>query len=190
MTAHDFDHDVDIVAFDPRGTGGAGYLDCGTDVAAMYALDPRSGADSPTAEAWADVARDCAEVLGDHLDDVSTAALSKLSAVDAGHRLGFFTGDTLEATLDTAEQGADGRRFRVRGMRPATDAGSCFGAVGARETLQEMVTFSAEQAVNGRGFVPANVSTRLARGRLRIPAATIWTFAAGVEPEFVPEGTR
>jgi hypothetical protein len=30
------------------------------------------------------------------LDDVSTAALSKLSAIDPAHKLGFFTGDNLE----------------------------------------------------------------------------------------------
>ena len=38
--------------------------------------------------------------------------------------------------------------------------------------------------------LPANVSTRLARGRLRIPAGKAWTFAIGIEPEFMPEGKR
>jgi hypothetical protein len=124
------------------------------------------------------------------LDDVSTAALSKLSAVGAGHKLGFFTGGNLEATLDSAEQGVDGRRVRVKGFRPITDAASCYGSVGARENVQSAVGYSAEQAVNAKGVCPANVSTRLARGRLRIPAATAWTFASGLEPEFVQEGKR
>jgi hypothetical protein len=44
--------------------------------------------------------------------------------------------------------------------------------------------------VNAKGLCPANVSTRLARGRLRIPASTQWTFASGLEPDFAPEGRR
>ena len=54
----------------------------------------------------------------------------------------------------------------------------------------DLIAYSAEQAVNGRGLCPANVSTRLARARLRIPAGTSWSFATGVEPEFAPEGKR
>ena len=124
------------------------------------------------------------------LDDVSTAALSKLSAVNPAHKLGFFTGGNLEATLDTSEQSLNGRRMRVKGIRPVTDAQICYGSVGARETLRATVSYSAEQAVDAKGLCPANVSTRLARGRLRIPAATAWTYASGIEPEFVQEGRR
>jgi hypothetical protein len=124
------------------------------------------------------------------LDDVSTAALSKLSAMSSTHKLGFFTGPNLEATLDTSEQTIDGRRVRVKGFRPITDAASCFGAVGARENVQSAVGYSAEQAVNAKGLCPANVSTRLARGRLRIPAGASWSFASGLEPDFAQEGRR
>ncbi len=125
------------------------------------------------------------------LDDVATSALSKLSAMDRTHRLNFFSGANLEATLDAAEQGLDnGRRARVKGFRPVTDAATCYGSVGARENGQSAVAYSAEQAVNGKGLCPANVSARLARGRIRIPAGTSWTFASGVEPMFAPEGKR
>jgi hypothetical protein len=125
------------------------------------------------------------------LDDVSTAALSKLSGVGSTHMLGFFTGESLEATLDTSEQALDGaRRARIRGFRPVTDAATCAGAIGARENLQSDVVYSTEQAVNSKGLCPANVSTRLARGRLRIPAGTSWSFASGVEPDVAQEGKR
>ena len=53
------------------------------------------------------------DALAFSLDDVSTAALSKLAAVNSDHKLGFFTGDTLEATLDTAEQAKRPRSVRV-----------------------------------------------------------------------------
>jgi hypothetical protein len=124
------------------------------------------------------------------LDDVSTAALAKLSAVNGSHRLGFPTGDNLEAVIDTAEQALNGRRVRVKGLRPITDAASCFGCVSARETVQAEAVYSLEQSVDARGFCPANVSTRLARGRLRVPAATAWTYAMGIEPQFAQEGKR
>jgi hypothetical protein len=127
----------------------------------------------------------------DSLDDISSAALSKVSAFDEEHKLGFFTGDNLEATIDTSEQTLDdNRRVRVRGFRPITDAGTCYGAIMTRETVQATATSSTEQVVDSRGVCPANVSTRLARARLRIPSAQTWTYALGVEPEFRREGKR
>jgi len=129
------------------------------------------------------------DALSFSLDDVSVAALARLSAVNPTHRLGFFSAENLEATIETAEQ-SDGHRVRVKGFRPVTDAATCYGAISARETAQATTSYSAEQPVDARGLCPANVSTRLARGRIRIPAATAWTYAAGVEPEFATEGRR
>ena len=129
------------------------------------------------------------DALAFSLDDISTSVLSNLSAVNSAHKIGFYSGSPLEATLDTPEQGG-WNRVRVKGFRPATDAGTCYGSIGARERQQDSVTYSTEQALNVRGLVPANVSTRLARGRLRIPAAATWTFASGIEPDFSAEGAR
>jgi pimeloyl-ACP methyl ester carboxylesterase len=67
----------DILAFDPRGTGGAGRIDCGTDVAAMYALDPRTGPGSESEAAWAAQADACADVLAAHDGDVSTTSVAR-----------------------------------------------------------------------------------------------------------------
>jgi hypothetical protein len=124
------------------------------------------------------------------LDDVALAALPKLSLFDGSVKLGFCSGANLEATLETPEQALSGRRVRVKGLRPITDAPTSFGAIGARESIQNAVSYGGEQPVNARGLIPANVSTRLARGRLRIPAGTAWSFASGFEPEFVQEGRR
>src|SRR5262249_5740029 len=93
------------------------------------------------------------------LDDVATSALAQLSIVDSSHKLGFFGGPVaggpaLEATLDPAEQSLE-RRMRVKGFRPLTDAPACYGSIGARENLQGSVTYSSEQAVNGKGLCPA-----------------------------------
>ena len=125
------------------------------------------------------------------LDDVSSASLAKLSAVNSSHKLCFYTGSNLEATIDTAEQVLDGsRRVRVKGVRPITDAVNCYGSIASRERTQDTATYSAEQIVNARGLCPANVSTRLARGHVRIPAGETWSFALGCEPMFTNEGAR
>jgi hypothetical protein len=109
---------------------------------------------------------------------------------DTSHRLCFFRGTPLEATLDTAEQGTDGQRLRVRGFRPITDAVGAFGSLVSRETVQATPTTTAETIVNAIGMCPQNKSARYARGRLRIPAGINWTYAIGVEPDFSLEGSR
>lgn len=124
------------------------------------------------------------------LDDISNAALSKISAIGTAHNMGFFTGAALEATLDTAEQGGDGRRLFVRGFRPVTDAATVYGSILSRETVQAQQVTSAESVVNAVGSCPQRVSTRYARGRVRIPAGTSWSFAAGIEPDVTQEGGR
>jgi hypothetical protein len=131
------------------------------------------------------------DTLSFSLDDVSSNALSQLSIVDTNHKVGFLTSSTLEATLDTEElEQPDTRRVRVKGIRPITDAATCYGSIGARENAQSSVSYSTEQAINSKGLCIANVSTRMARGRLRIPAGTTWTFASGMEPFFSLEGKR
>lgn len=125
------------------------------------------------------------------LDDVSTNAIEFIAAFDSSHRLNFITGTPLEATLDTAEQEADGwKRLRVQGMRPVTDAATVYGNVYFRETTQQSFSSSTEQGVTAVGVCPANVSARLVKGRVRIPAGTAWTYASGIEPMSKQEGTR
>jgi hypothetical protein len=79
---------------------------------------------------------------------------------------------------------------RVKGIRPVTDAVNCYGSVSSRERPQDTVTYSAEQIVNARGLCPANVSTRMARGHIRIPAGETWSYALGCEPDFAQEGKK
>jgi hypothetical protein len=124
------------------------------------------------------------------LDDISNAALAKISAIGTSNSMGFFTGAALEAIIDTAEQGGDGRRLFVRGFRPVTDAAAVYGSVLSRETAQAQPATSVESLVNAVGSCPQRVSARYARGRIRIPSGTAWTFAAGIEPDVTLEGGR
>jgi hypothetical protein len=78
----------------------------------------------------------------------------------------------------------------VRGAYPITDAATAYISIGARESLTAAASYSSETAINSQGFCPQRVSTRHARAKLRIPAATEWTFASGAEPDFTTEGAR
>lgn len=130
------------------------------------------------------------DALDFSLDDISTAAISSLSGVNSVHEVGFYSGDTLEATLETPEQVLDDRRVFVRGLRPITDAAAVYGSVKSRALLSATASESAETLINATGVCPQRVETRYARAKIRIPEATAWTFASGVEPDFVQAGRR
>ena len=123
------------------------------------------------------------------LDAYATAVQPEIGMVSAANLLGFFRGQNLEAVLESAEQGTDEHRIMVRGFRPVTDAATLYGAVSAREAPAGTVLAGAEVAVNARtGRCDIRRDTRYARFRLRIPAATSWTFCAGVVPDVVQGG--
>lgn len=124
------------------------------------------------------------------LDDIAPASSPELAMVDNTHKLGYFGGDNLEATLDTAEQSAEPNRMFVQGLRPVTDAATVYCSVSKRERQGVASSYSTETLVNAQGIAPQRASTRYARGRIRIPAAEPWTFASGVEPIFRLEGFR
>lgn len=128
------------------------------------------------------------DALTGSLDDISTAAFPKIAAFDTSHKVGFFSGSNLEATMVTAKRSGNGRRMRIKGFTPITDAATVFGSVSRQDTEQQTATFSSEVAMNAKGIVPHNVSTRYARGKIRIPAGTTWTKTLGVEPKIGLEG--
>lgn len=123
-------------------------------------------------------------------DDISAATLSNMAIFDTEHKLGYFTGDNLEATLETAEQSGISKRLFIRGLYPITDAATAYCSVARRENLNATPSYTTETALNAQGFCPARASTRHARSKLRIPSGTSWTFATGVQPDFTYEGAR
>jgi hypothetical protein len=73
----------------------------------------------------------------------------------------------------------------VNGFRPITDAPTFYGSCSYRETVQDQPHTSTPEIVrNSRtGRCDMRRSTRYSRFKVRVPAATTWTFAAGVEPD-------
>ena len=126
------------------------------------------------------------------LDAISNAIYVQFSMIDANNKLGFFNGPALEATLETPEQGADGEsRIFINGVRPITDAASVYASLKVRDYEAQTASVTAESFINSTtGICNQRTETRFARGVIRIPAGTTWTFAAGVEPIVTTAGQR
>jgi len=124
------------------------------------------------------------------LDAYATAVQPEIAQFSSTHVLGFFRGPSLEATLESAEQGTDENRITIRGFRPVTDAATLYGSVSYRDTSSATVAAGAEVPVNARtGRCDVRRDTRYSRFKVRIPAATAWTFCAGVVPDLTTGGT-
>ena len=128
------------------------------------------------------------DLLTFSLDAVTTGALPSLSVCGTDHAIGFFSGDTMEATLETSEQSADGNRILLKGFYPITDASDVRGSFSKRENLNEVRTYTTEVTMNARGFVPTIRNTRYARAKIRIPEGANWTYASGIRPLSVVQG--
>lgn len=109
------------------------------------------------------------------------------------HKLGFFNGSTLEATLETAETQLNppGRAFVSEVVVYGGPAGSMV-AVGGRETnTQDVATFyNPEAALGVTGSAPARCSSRYHRSKVRIPAGSSWSQIEGIDYSYSPEGGR
>lgn len=131
------------------------------------------------------------DTLSASLDDFTTVATPEIGMVSTNHRVGFFRGPSLGATIETAEQGTDGQTIKVRGFRPVTDAPALYGSASFRMTQQAVAVAGSEVAINSTtGRCDMIVSTRYSRMKCRIPAGTSWTFFAGVEPDVITKGKR
>jgi hypothetical protein len=129
--------------------------------------------------------------LTSSLDDYTTIATPEIGIVSTGHMVGFFRGSSLEATIESAEQGTDGQTVKVRGFRPVTDAPTRYGSASSRMTQQGTAFAGSEVPINSTtGRCDMIVSSRYSRMKCRIPAGTSWTFFAGVEPDVITKGKR
>lgn len=124
------------------------------------------------------------------LDAYATAVQPEMGQFSGSHALGFFRGTSLEATMESAEQGTDDNRITIRGFRPITDAPALYGSVSYRDTPSAIAVAGAEVLVNARtGRCDVRRDTRYSRFKVRIPAGATWTFCAGVVPDLTTNGT-
>ena len=129
------------------------------------------------------------DALAASLDSFAVSTQPLIAQFSSAHKMGFFSGSALEATLETAEQGADGEQVFCTGFRPVTDAPTVYGSLSYRNLISETPTSLPEIARNARtGNCDLRRSTKFTRMKIRIPASTDWTYAAGVHPTITPDG--
>ncbi len=126
--------------------------------------------------------------------DVWKGGAERFAAFDTAHKLGYFTGSNLAATIDTNEvQPIKGKRSIITATRPLIDGGTPTVRLGNRNRLTDTVSFSSTVTINAIGECPVRVNARYFRGRLEIPAGETWSHAQGIEipDEHVkPAGSR
>lgn len=145
----------------------------------------------------------------DSLDDVSTdidnasafdesldsnkwkGGTFRFGAFDQSHRLSFFTGATLGATLDTGDiQPTNGRHWQVNGARPLVDGSDARVSVATRERLKDSVSYGPSADLNVSGNCKVRSHGRYQRFRLSLSSCTSWSHVQGLELDYSMRGRR
>lgn len=118
------------------------------------------------------------------LDDprLSGADVLSLAAFDTSHKLSFFNGSNMEATLETTEGQINpgGRAFLTEAW-PQIDGGTLSVAIGTRDRPNDTLTWGSYANQNTVGFVPLQNNARYHRARAKIAAASTWSHAYGLD---------
>jgi hypothetical protein len=111
-----------------------------------------------------------------------TGGTPLLSAIDAKHRLGYFTGPSLPATVDTSEaQVIKGRRGFVNRVRPLVDAISATVSIGTRGRVMDAKVWGPPVPINELGECPIRSSARYHTARINVAAGDTWSQLFGVD---------
>lgn len=115
-----------------------------------------------------------------------------LSGFDLSHTMGYFSGASLAATVDTEEiQPFPGQRTFVRNARPLVDGSVTPNiALGQRTTAESMVVYTNPSAMNVLGWCPIRGNAQYMRARLTLAAGSVFTHIQGVELDADPAGYR
>jgi hypothetical protein len=114
-----------------------------------------------------------------------------LGIFDANHKLNFFTGSSLQATIDSSEiQPVPGQQARIFNARPIVDGGIPTVSISTRNRQIDMPVFNAGSTINSIGTAPQRAVGRYIKSETVIPAASVWTHFSGVELDAAPAGYR
>lgn len=125
---------------------------------------------------------------------VYTGGRLLLSAFNTSHRLCYFTGANLAATVDTTEvQPIPNQRALLTEAWPLVDGGTLSVTPITRNLPNEAVTVGSAVSQNAVGFCPLRVNARYHRLRLSVAAGGTWSHISGVnvpEDRVKPAGRR
>lgn len=120
-----------------------------------------------------------------------SGGLTSLKVFNTSHFLGDFSGDNLEATLQTGESEiAPNMRALVTGCRPIVDTDAARGFLLHREKVASTSTTDGPFTMHPTGMIPFHRSARYFKIQLNIPSATTWSDAQGLDVEAIQEGYR
>lgn len=121
-----------------------------------------------------------------------TGGRLNLAAFDPSHMLALFSGESLAATMDTAEAQLNPKGSAIVSRAwPLVDAAEAEMAIGSRDRLVDSVTWTAPVPITSTtGSSPLRSTGRYQRARVTIPAGSLWRNGQGVDFEARPAGRR
>lgn len=103
---------------------------------------------------------------------------------DDQHRLGALNGLPLPATIiDAKREPIQGRKSRIRSVRPLTDAASTTLTVSGANSLSDTMVPTTYTGRKGNGVMPVRESWNMVQMAQAIPSQT-WTYAQGLDMEY------
>lgn len=122
---------------------------------------------------------------------VWTGGALLLSGFTQDHKLAYFNGPSLEATVDTMEiQPFEGQRAFIQNTRPLVDGGLPTVAMAVRNRLIDISTYGDPSQITDFGTCPLMVDGRYIKAQVKIPAGSTWKHIQGLEIEAIPNGTQ
>lgn len=123
-----------------------------------------------------------------------TGGVPALAMFDSTHKLSFFSGSNMAASVQTSEaQPVPGRRSFINLTRPIIDGGTPSVSVGTRERTTDTVTYQTRVAANSLGECPQFCTGRYVRFQIDTVAGDNFTHIQGVdsgEDGIAPEGRQ
>ena len=108
----------------------------------------------------------------------------RFGAFDTAHKLAYFDGATLKATIETEERNLfAGRQAQISKLRPLIDGGTLTAAVGRRNRLIDNVVYGPSNGMNSIGEISVvmDKEARYQRIRCIVAAGSVWKHGQGVE---------
>ena len=138
------------------------------------------------------------DLISENIDNINFAldtpfwssGFLNLGAIDENFKAAIFSGQNLEAELETKESELfKGSRANITSIRPLVDS-TANVVLRTRDRLADNVTTSTSASMNSTGINPVRQSGRYLKVNVKIPAGSIWNHAQGIDLVATPGGNR
>ncbi len=115
----------------------------------------------------------------------------QFAAFDSAHKLAYFTGANLKATIETGEvELSIGRHTLATKLRPLIDGGTITADVAGRNRLIDTTSWDGPASIDSAGEMSIRNESRYHRFRCEVAAGSSWQHAQGVQVHGNPQGVR